>query len=407
MRGSLATLVATSTVAALSGCGGDGLAGGNDGSSSDPETAVTTRVDSAGGTVRVHNAGQPREWRLRLVAEIGERGGLGLAGPTEFGRVSSVALAPDDRVLVADGGNDEIRVFGPDGAFLERWGRSGEGPGEFGAPYSLGWMGDTLAVLDPAVGRIGLFDAEGRWLGQLPYSGGVSGSPSMIRFYRAGVDELYAWRVVTGEEGVERRFQRYTAAGSAGQLPWLDSPEDRPPSQLTCLRPDGGLSFPVVPFAPEWIQAPAPGVRVAAAWSADYRIAFVSPEGDTVRTVSREHEPASVSEADWEAALADYSAFREEWPDVHCDPAMSGKPDVRPALSDLFYDDRGRLWVEAIGTDGKRWDVFDVRGRWIGTLPAPARAERVVPYVEGGRIVLVAEDELGIQTVRVYQVQRP
>lgn len=44
---------------------------------------------------------------------------------------------------------------------------------------------------------------------------------------------------------------------------------------------------------------------------------------------------------------------------------------------------------------------------WIGTLPAPARAERVVPYVEGGRIVLVAEDELGIQTVRVYEVIRP
>lgn len=407
MRLGAARTLSIAAAVAMAACGGDGPAGAGDGSAFGDEAGVTTGVDTTDGVVRVRNAGRPPTWRLELVTEIGERGGTGEAGPAEFGRVTSVALAPDGRVLVADGGSDEIRVFGPDGAFLEGWGRSGEGPGEFGAPYSLGWMGDTLAVLDPAVGRIGLFDADGGWIGQLDYPGGVSGSPSMIRFYRAGPGELYAWRVVPGEEGVERRFQRYTPEGEEEAVPWLDGPEGRPSSSLTCPTPDGGLHFLQVPFAPEWIQAPAPGGRVAAAWTADYRIAFVSPDGDTVRTVTRQHEPAPVTGEEWEAALADYRAFRDEWSDVRCDPSMPDRPDAKPALSDLFYDDRGRLWVEAITAEGRRWDVFDGAGRLIGSIPAPARAERVVPYVREDRIVLVAEDEMGIQTVRVYERRRP
>lgn len=401
MRGPLTILTCLALLGA--GCGGAD-SGAREGSAD--EAGVTTRVDtSEDGTVHLRNSGAPARWRLRLTAEIGQVGGMGEASPAEFGRVSSVALAPDGRILVADADAREIRVFGPDGEFVERWGRPGEGPGEFGSLYSLGWIGDTLAVLDPGAGRIGLFDDGGRWLGQHAYPGGVSGSSSLIRFHPAGEGAVYAFWLEAVDGELQRRFRRYTGSGPAETLPWLDRPGSAPASSVTCPRPDRGISFFEIPFAPSWIQAPAPDGRVAAAWTADYRISFVDPGGDTVRTVSRRFEPAAVTEEAWEEALEDYRAFREEWPGVDCDPEMPGKPEARPPVEDLFFDRSGRLWVEAVRADGPRWDVFDPEGRLVGEMEVPPRVDRVPAYVGGGRVAVVAAGGLDVERVRVYEIE--
>lgn len=396
----LATLVAVVALGAA-GCG-------NGGPSSETAGAadLAVRVDTTDGVVRVHNEGTPPARELRLETEIGEVGGTDAASPAEFGRVASVALAADGRILVADMQAAGIRVFGPDGSFLETWGRSGEGPGEFGSPYSLGWVGDTLAVLDPGVGRIGLFDPEGRWLGQLDYPGGVSGPSSLIRLYPGGVGEVYAFRLEAVEGQLQRQFQRITAGGAEGRLPWLEGP-DGPPSSVTCPRPDDAISFFDVPFAPRWIQAPAPGGRVAAAWTGEYRVRFLTADGDTARTVSRDHDPAPVTEEEWEEALADYRDFREEWPGVRCDPEMRDRPERKPPIESLHFDAAGRLWVETTGRSGLRWDVFDPEGRLVGSAPAPERAEEVAPFIGEERMVLVARDSLGVERVRVYRIERP
>src|SRR5687767_13361969 len=48
-----------------------------------------------------------------------------------FGSVSSVATDALDRIYVADMMSSEIRVFSPQGEFLQTVGRPGQGPGEF------------------------------------------------------------------------------------------------------------------------------------------------------------------------------------------------------------------------------------------------------------------------------------
>ncbi|MFW6198738.1 MAG: 6-bladed beta-propeller [Acidobacteriota bacterium] len=190
-RSLLATLVAVVTLGPA-GCGDDTPI-----SEADDATDLAVRVDTTDGTVRVHNQGTPPAWELRLETEIGEVGGSDAASPAEFGRVASVALAPDGRILVADQQADEIRVFEADGSFLEAWGRSGEGPGEFGSLYSLGWVGDTLAVLDPGVGRIGLFDPEGRLVGS-------ASAPDRAEEVAPFIGEERMALVTRDELGVER-----------------------------------------------------------------------------------------------------------------------------------------------------------------------------------------------------------
>lgn len=48
----------------------------------------------------------------------------------EFGRVYSVAVAPNGTLYVIDTGFGRVHVFGPDGDYRRSWGRTGEGPGD-------------------------------------------------------------------------------------------------------------------------------------------------------------------------------------------------------------------------------------------------------------------------------------
>ena len=75
----------------------------------------------------------------------------------EFDRVTTPFLLPDGTVAVPTRGAQSIRLFSPDGNFVESHGEPGEGPGEF---ISLGgaWArGDTIEAYDGRLRRITRF----------------------------------------------------------------------------------------------------------------------------------------------------------------------------------------------------------------------------------------------------------
>ena len=92
-------------------------------------------------------------------------------GPdSPLGNPSHLAVAPDGSIWVADGDNDRFQIFAPDGTFLEVWGNSGSGEGEFDFT-TVGWGGYDQAaiafapdgafyVADPGNHRIQKFDPD-------------------------------------------------------------------------------------------------------------------------------------------------------------------------------------------------------------------------------------------------------
>lgn len=136
--------------------------GGGDGAD-----GLSVVVDTVGGVEHVTSFG-PGTWADEgggwwldegASTEIGA-----VEGPDEvvFGRISGVLVDPEGRIHVADPQAREVRVFSPDGGFLRRVGRDGEGPGEFRHLSGLALAPDGVAALDGSLGRVTVFDGSGQ-----------------------------------------------------------------------------------------------------------------------------------------------------------------------------------------------------------------------------------------------------
>lgn len=74
-----------------------------------------------------------------------------------FSRITDLAVGPNGSLYVAQSHEATVVVLESDGTLVRRIGRRGQGPGEFLAPAGLGWLGDTLWVVDAASRRVSYF----------------------------------------------------------------------------------------------------------------------------------------------------------------------------------------------------------------------------------------------------------
>ena len=131
-----------------------------------PPGDITER-DSAGVRIIDHPAAAlaaaPR-WGLGDPTVVITAAGTGDDG---FSFLAGALRTPDGRIVLADNQNDGTRflVYGPDGAFERRLGRSGGGPGEFRNARILGLLGDTLVLYDFQGLRVTRMRADGTLIG--------------------------------------------------------------------------------------------------------------------------------------------------------------------------------------------------------------------------------------------------
>lgn len=117
---------------------------------------VASTADTAPGVWTIDDAPV-----LAIGADESDRGHL-LDG------VVAARLLPDGGLVVADRGSHEIRLFEADGSLRRRWGRGGEGPGDFLSIAEMHLLPpDTLLVYDSKLHRITTFDAHGALLGDV------------------------------------------------------------------------------------------------------------------------------------------------------------------------------------------------------------------------------------------------
>ena len=89
-------------------------------------------------------------------------------GPLSFSSVGDIALS-GGTLFVTQPDVGEVAIISLADGTLIRSTRSGEGPGEFRTPTATGLRGDTIWVQDWKLGRIGLFNRQGRFLSAIPF----------------------------------------------------------------------------------------------------------------------------------------------------------------------------------------------------------------------------------------------
>jgi DNA-binding beta-propeller fold protein YncE len=135
---------------------------------------------------------------------------------TSFNMPTDTAFGADGRLYVSDGyGNGRVVVFDADARYLGEWGRPGTGDGEFDTVHSVAVGPDgRVFVADRGNARIQVFDPDGRPLtiwNHLGYTQGITVAPN---------GEL--WAVSQTHSAAGRVFRLDPESGEI--LAWLDSP---------------------------------------------------------------------------------------------------------------------------------------------------------------------------------------
>jgi hypothetical protein len=358
---------------------------------------MLTLIDTVDGHVRTVSEGNPPTWPSTRVVRIGT---ALEAGPASFGRIRSVTMDADLNIYVADVLAHQIQVFDSMGGHVRTVGRRGAGPAEFASPYSLGWLGDTLAVLDVGNARIGLFSRDGGSLGTWRWQP-LSGPD--VHLINGSHRDLYAPVVRHVAGGMGQAFI-YLDGSTAPDTLTLPAGPDVPGGPVCHYPNSEGIAFFGIPFSPTMAVAGGPARSVWVAWPDEYRIAQVNTAGDTVRVLRRTHTAVPIGDPEWRERTEPYQRFLRDYPGTRCEPSEQPRPPWKPAFRWIGRDTDERLWVEVYSAEGFVFEVFDGEGRLMGQVAAPPRDERVPPAMRGNRLAVVTQDAVDVQFVEVYSV---
>lgn len=411
-----------STIARVVLAAGFGLAVAACGGGSGPGVEGLAVRDSAGIEIVEHSAGFIAGlpvWDLEPEPILDLGGGDHPA--EEFTSIRGALRFGDGRVLVAEGGSNELRLFGPDGTYLATWARQGQGPGEFGSVSSPMLEGrDTVLVTDLSARRTARFSADGRFLGQFqhPQSPDAAGYVNLIRPWPDG-------RLL-----MEQR-RMFTAPTSA------TGPVSRDSFAIGWMAPDGGpLDTLVVVPAYEWFPGEfSEGGQSFLSYGSvtfgkdtrlgyDGRRLFIGTnvrneileyEGGALRRMIRDGTPATpVAEEHRAQFLRDREAsFRrsnvsEQVRDIwRANLERNTRyAEVFPFHDRLMLGDDGALWVEGWrrhDDEGRRFVIYDTTGRAIARAELP---ERMRPLQVGPEyLVGMWRDPDDVPHLRVWRVR--
>ena len=384
----------------------------------------------SGGVVVDNPAPDPTRPAFRISARPTITvGGLNDDERYELQYVTDAMLTETGKLVIIPESHHEIRVFDAAGRFVTRFGRRGQGPGEFIQAVSISpWRGDSVLTYDNFQARITLFDERGNVVRTW---GGISGGQCCLNGGR------FLTRERTPGERTTREILRYSTgaismapptrgdtagtfvssrAGTGGE-PVLVLEGNDPSIMVGPLREplangrgtlmSQGLAVPFISTASVRLA----GDVIVYGRPGAYEFRVYSPTGALVRTVRSALEPAPVTARD--IALA-----RVEAVDVDLSPQSQRMfeeafdklthPPTMPAYGRIAAEPDGTVWVMNYAPQGsateQRWARFDPSGRLLGTLRIPDR-HNVVRFSRGHVILRVRNSDTETTTVYVHRIE--
>lgn len=390
-----------------------------------PSTPTTQTRDSAGIEI-VENPRPAHGSRLGWVAPepsltIGTREG---DAPYLLFRVRDAMRLGDGRLVVADQGSNELRVFDASGIHSATWSREGEGPGEFTQLAGIApWPGDSLLARNARPQGFTVFDLRGN-AGRtfaLPRGDRVAfavplGFGGILVF--GGGSETVSASVSTELAEYEIRDGEGRHSATLGVFP------GRQQYSASMLGMDITM---LLPFSPS-IASASWGELVVVAPNRRYEIRAFGSDGTLRRIVRRDHTPVHTTPAYREAFFREFLRERGFSPEVagseeealeQVRQTMGEIPlaETLPAFATVLADAAGHLWVQEFrildgefeipgqeSSAGPQWTVFGPDGQVLGFVETPPGLH--IYEIGADYILGHSTDEDGIEHVQLWPLDR-
>ena len=390
----------------------------------DDNTGTRIVSDSAGvEIVSIRPPTQPTlvNWVVAVEPDVN----IGVvSGPSsqELSDVIGAIRLRDGRIVVGNGGTNELRFYGSGGRFLFSAGGDGEGPGEFRRMAFIGLAaGDTIIIHDRRLQRLSLFDPSGQFLDSdgpissaemLPYVVGVLGSGKYVSWFWIG-DEfeglgVYASPVRFGASAMWS--DSFHVVGTV-----LSGEESR-------VRYEGRVTRAFRPF----------GRETDFAVGGDLVFVLTSSDDSSIRVYDTAHNLSRILRVDlprqrvdasavmawtdsWIAKYSDGSAGLERW--WRHGFRETPPPEYVPVFRSLEADKAGNICAEryplTVDAEPVYW-CFSPEGEYLRSIRLPAGLLREGPHpffdsqLEIGEnyVLGVWQDELDVEYVRMYRLIR-
>lgn len=341
-----------------------------------------------------------------------------------FAGVTGALRMSDGRIVVANSGSNEIRVYDARGRHQVTEGRAGSGPGEFVALRSLFAMpADSFIAMDSRNGRLAVYGPGPKLVrtDQVPTIPGAVGRMSDGSYIAtigiAPPDKVAKFEGVIDYDGfaLRRRPGTPAVAPATRETPVV-------PGMIgydTVAKVKAGQSL-VVPNPPSFRQYPFPFGRSALIAVGPTRfyygdthstqLGIYDVSGRRVGSVALRSSGRALTQADIDQWVETEVAKRTN-DQAKLDARNAFKqipPNKRtPEFAALELDDAGNLWVRRYGppwAPSPDWDVYSADGRALASVRMPARFD---PMHIGRDFVLgVSKDELDVERVELYQLSR-
>lgn len=368
-----------------------------------PTRAVRGETRDSAGIHIIENPapGSRVAWRIgrEPTVSIGAREG---DEPYQLYYVRDALTLPDGRIIVANGGTGELRMFDALGTHLATWGGKGEGPGEFGNLSRIElWPGDSIAAWFAPRTGVSVFDAEGNYARTFTLAA-APGTPPWLQFWPfASTSDGFILSVLTADTVV---VQLHDGEGKVRSSLGMHAGSDRNVvNERTDQEAVIGTIFGGTPVWEPW------GDLVVIVTTTRYELRAFTRDGVLARVVRRAHEPRAPGEAEIEAEIETQPMIALPGSEPTRRPYRSSVAEHYPAFASVMSDAVEHLWVREYEVPGEErpgslWTVFDPAGRVLGLVEMPEGFE----VYEIGEDYLLGRvtDELGVEYVQVWPLER-
>jgi hypothetical protein len=324
----------------------------------------------------------------------------------ELYRVAHSRRLQDGRIVVANTGVGDVRIYGLHGELLQKLriaDRSSAGP----APVHVEQLGTDSLLVVTGDGSVVIFDRDGNQVARFRLAtpgAEFEGGPEIVGAFRDGTLLARAHHADDpAATGVGRRQVRLLRYAATGQL--LGSFGDFG-DQTVLYGAEGGYIF-------------GPSGQYAAAdstiWytSGDrYEAREVAPGGRTLRIIRLDRPGSMVRQADiftYRSAAKRQVAGTADEATIDATLEASVFADTFPAFDQLHVDATGDVWLRNyrwfhIGTS-QSWSVFDPTGRYLGEVRTPPRLE--VHQIGADFLLGRLSNRRGAEAVYLWDLEKP